>query len=127
MTEFALQWANRPAFLYSDGKCQGQAPDDALVLAGTATTDKNGDWKADRSVFCVEAGLLQHASLVATPTITVNEGFPTVVAPRVLTTLTFYQGGRLVGIGVKSLNPDGSVAPNVSFAWHLVVLSTFVG
>ncbi len=125
MSTYALQWSYNRPHLYADGQCQ-EAVDDALVLAGIATTDENGDWIADRSIICLSAGILGQPSLVATPTVLLG-GMPIVIMPLVLTTLLFYdEDGRFEKIGVKSMHPDGSSAPNVTFSWRLTVLSTFV-
>jgi hypothetical protein len=124
METYALQWSQNRPHLYADGQCQ-EAVDDALVLAGVATTNEEGEWVADRSIICLPAGILGHPSLVATPTVLLGE-MPIVIVPLVLTTLLIYEDDRLEKIGVRSMHPDGSPAANVTFSWRLTVLSTFV-
>ena len=98
-------------------------PSRALVLAGSGVTDPAGQWHLDiRGVLCFDAGILEGASLVATPTYTAETG-PS--RPVFVTTELREVAGNLQAIVIRSW--DGHhPAPNVPFSWHLVVNSVFV-
>lgn len=100
---------------------QGCGESRALVLAGSGRTDGAGQWSLDvRPALCFEVGLLEGASLVATPTY--SDGDP---RPVFVTTELRYAGPNLV-IGVRSWDDAGGIAPYVPFSWHMVVGSVFV-
>lgn len=95
----------------------------ALLMSGTGITNENGRWKIDlRPALCLNAGLLEDPSLVATPNF-FDEHEPRAVF--VTTGWSRPTPGALV-LEVHSWDAQGGRAPRVHFSWHLRVYSVFV-
>ena len=104
-----------------DGDC---LPSNALILSGTGVTDNSGHWTMDlRPALCINAGIFEDPSMVATPTFSDVEA-----RPRAVFVTTEWQRpspGNLI-LGVRSWDAAGAPAPRVPFSWHLRVYSVFV-
>lgn len=95
----------------------------ALLMSGTGITNENGRWRLElRPALCLNAGLLEDPSMVATPT------FPEEHDPRPVFVTTSWNrpGPGALTLEVQSWDAQGGRAPRVPFSWHLRVYSVFV-
>jgi hypothetical protein len=122
-----FQWEQTGSVRHLDST--GRKPDgdclesNALILSGTGVTDASGEWSMDlRPALCINAGIFEDPSMVATPT------FPEEVQPRAVFVTTEWRRpspGNLI-LGVRSWDAAGAPAKRVPFSWHLRVYSVFV-
>jgi hypothetical protein len=104
-----------------DGEC---LPSNALILSGTAVTDASGHWTMElRPALCINAGIFEDPSMVATPTFHEENARP---RPVFVTTEWRRPSPGNLFLGVRSWDANGQPAPKVPFSWHLRVYSIFV-
>lgn len=107
------------------GDCQ-ELPEGQPVLMGTGITDEGGNWSLQvRPALCVELGLVQDVSIVATPTQKLEPNDAVLLRRTIVTTAWLSFGGDLV-FRVRSWELTGEPAPNVPFSWHATVTHVFV-
>lgn len=108
-----------------DGDCR-EYPEGQPILMGTGITDDSGNWALEvRPALCVELGLVQGVSIVATPTQKLEPNIDLLLRPAIVTTYWLSFGGSLV-FRVRSWDLNGEPAPNVPFSWHATVTHVFV-
>jgi hypothetical protein len=103
-----------------DGDCQ-QFPEGQPVLMGSGVTDELGSWVLEvRPALCVEMGIVDDVSIVATPTQRVAPNALQVLRPSIVTTAWTALGGNLT-LRMRSWDLSGQPAPGVPFSWHATV------
>jgi hypothetical protein len=96
-------------------------PEPQLVLMGSGITDQQGRWELIlRPALCVQLGIVDWVSMVATPSKSTGEFFVT-MQPELITTEWSSVGGNL-SLRAKSWTAPGEIEPNVPFSWHAAVL-----
>jgi hypothetical protein len=98
-----------------------ELPEGQPVLMGSGITDDSGNWAlAVRLALCVEMGIVDGVSIVATPTQHVPPNALQVLRPSIVTTAWTALGGNLT-LRVRSWDLKGEAVPNVPFSWHATV------
>jgi hypothetical protein len=112
-----------------NGECI-HLPEPQVVLMGSGITDANGTWTLHvRPVLCVEMGIVDWVSMVATPSRHLEEEQENVPVsppafpgpPPVITTAWRAVGGNLI-LQAWTADGHGNVQKYVPFSWHAAVL-----